>query len=159
MERIWVEFWSKVSLAAHYALSPFRAIAEALGFSPSDIQVWVFLCGLFVSALVIPRSYGDLVLRRRRAHTSGRVVAIDTSGEAPYTPTIEFRDASGTVRRFDSGLPVNDATGTVGAEVAVIYDPSMPTRAREAGRPLSKALNTTVFYALIAVLFAVAWYA
>jgi hypothetical protein len=159
MERIWVEFWSNASEALHYALSPFRAIAEALGFSPSDIQIWMFLLGLFVSALVVSRSYGDLVLRRRYARASGRVVAIDRPSEAASTPTIEFHDSSGKVRRFRSGLPINRVTGNLGAEVPVIYDPLMPDRAREAGRAISKALDTIEGYAMIAILFAISWYA
>jgi hypothetical protein len=106
----WEAFWTRVSGFCHQALSPFRAAAEALGYYPSDIQIWCFLCALFFSALVVPRSYGDLVLKRHRVLAMGTVVAIDTSSEAYDTPTIEFRDAAGKVTRFDSELPVNHTT-------------------------------------------------
>jgi hypothetical protein len=157
MQQQWEAFWARVSELGHQALSPFRAAAEALGYFPSDIQIWCFLCALFISALVVPRSYGDLVLRRRRALATGTVVAIDTSGDGPYIPTIEFRDASGKVTRFDSDLPVNLVTEAIGAQVEVMYDPLHPTRARETGRPFSKAFNTILWYSIIAVLLAMAF--
>ena len=158
MQQQWEVFWAHVSELAHQALSPLRAAAEAVGFHPSDIQIWCFLCALFVVALVVPRSYGDLVLRRRRVVAMGTVVAIDTSGDGPGTPTIEFPDASGKVRRFDSDLPINGTTEVVGAPVEVMYDPLRPARAREAGRPLAKAVNVIVWYSVIALLLAIAFF-
>ena len=154
MQQQWEAFWARVSELGHHALSPFRAAAEALGYFPSDIQIWCFLCAVFISALVLPHTYGDLVLARRRLTTTGKVVEVDTSGDAPYTPVIEFRHIAGRVRRFDSVLPVNGATGKIGAEVAVVYDPVNPTVAREAGRPLSKAFHNIVWYVIIVGLFA-----
>ena len=158
MQQQWEVFWARVSELGHQALSPLRAGAEALGFHPSDIQIWCFLCALFVVALVVPRSYGDLVLKRRRVLAMGTVVAIDTSGDGPDTPTIEFRDASGKVRRFDSDLPINGTTEVVGAPVEVMYDPLHPARVREAGRPLAKAVNVIVWYSVIALLLAIAFF-
>jgi hypothetical protein len=158
MQQQWEAFWESVTVAAHHALSPFRASAETFGYHPTDMQIWCFLCALFISAIVTPYTYGDFVLRRRRAFATGKVVKIDTSGDAPYTPTIEFRDASGNLRRFDSNLQVNGGTGTVGAAVAVIYDPVNPARAREIGRPLAKAFNTIFWYCLIAALFGFAFF-
>lgn len=157
MEQQWEAFWAAATELAHQALHPFRLIAEFLGGSPSDIQIWAFLCAIFVCALVLPSTYGDLVLRRRRAAAMGRVVKIDTSGDAPYTPTIEFTDASGSTHRFDSNLPVNRATETLGGEVAVMYDPAHPARAREVGRPFAKAFHNMVWYAIIIGLFAAAF--
>ena len=158
MQQQWEVFWAHVSELAHQALSPFRAAAEALGFHPSDIQIWCFLCALFAAALVVPRSYGDLVLKRRRVLAMGAVVAIDRSGDGPDTPTIEFRDASGKVTRFDSDLPVNGTTEAIGAPVEVMYDPLHPARAREAGRPLARAVNVIVWYSVIALLLAIAFF-
>jgi hypothetical protein len=99
----------------------------------------------------------DLVLRSRRAFATGRVVKIDTSSDAPYTPTIEFRDASGRAWTFDSNLQINGTTKTIGAEVAIMYDPANPKRAREVGRPFAKALNNVIWCATIVVLFASAF--
>ena len=158
MQQQWEAFWARVSDLAHQALSPFRAMAEALGFHPSDIQIWCFLCALFLVALVVPRSYGDLVLRRRHALAAGTVVALNPSDDGPDTPTIEFRDASGKVTRFDSDLPVDGTTETIGAAVDVMYDPLHPARAREAGRPLANAVNVIVWYSVIAALLAIAFF-
>lgn len=157
MQQQWVAFWASVTEGAHQALYPIRLIAEFFGGSPSDIQIWAFLCALFVCALVLPSTYGDLILRNRRAFATGRVVKIDTSGDAPYTPTIEFTDASGRARRFDSNLPVSRATDTIGAEVAVMYDPANPKRAREVGRPFAKVFHNAVWYTIIVGLFAAAF--
>lgn len=158
MEQSWNSFWESVSLGFHHALSPFRALAEAFGYAASDMQIWCFLCGLFFLALVAPYTYGDLVLRRRRAYATGKVVKIDMSDDGPSTPTIEFADRLGKIRRFDSNLPVNDATGSVGAEVEVMYDPLHPNRAREAGRPLMKMAHTTLWYTIVAMLMALAFW-
>ena len=95
MQQQWVSFWAGVTEAAHQALYPFRVMAGMFGGSPSDIQIWAFLCALFVCALVLTSTYGDLVLRKRRVLATGRVVKIDTSGDGPDTPIIEFRDRDG----------------------------------------------------------------
>jgi hypothetical protein len=158
MEQSWNSFWGSVSQAFHLALSPLRALAETFGYFPSDIQLWCFVCGLFFLVLVVPHTYGDLVLRRRRAYATGKVVKIDMSDDGPSTPIIEFVDRLGKVRRFDSNLPVNDATGSVGVEVEVIYDPLHPNRAREAGRPLMKTTHTVFWYAIIAALMTLAFW-
>ncbi|PAP94763.1 DUF3592 domain-containing protein [Mesorhizobium wenxiniae] len=157
MEQSWNSFWGSVFQAFHHALSPFRAIAEAFGYFPTDIQIWCFLCSVFMLVLVAPHTYGDLVLRRRRAHATGKVVKIDMSDESPSTPTIEFADHFGKIRRFESNLPVNDTTGSVGATVEVIYDPLHPDRAREAGRPVMKATHTALWYTIVALLMALAF--
>jgi len=158
MEQSWNSFWGSVSQAFHHALSPFRALAEVFGYAPSDIQTWCFLCGVFVLVLVVPNTYGDLVLRRRRAYATGKVVKIDMSDDAPNTPTIEFTDRQGRIWRFDSNLPINDATGSVGAVVEVMYDPQRPNRAREAGRPVMKAAHTALWYTIVAGLMALAFW-
>ncbi|MFK0687255.1 DUF3592 domain-containing protein [Mesorhizobium sp. IMUNJ 23033] len=105
-----------------------------------------------------PDTYGDLVLRRRRAYATGKVVKIDMSDDAPNTPTIEFTDRHGHIWRFDSNLPVNDATGSVGAVVEVMYDPQRPNRAREVGRPVMKAAHTALWYTIVAGLMALAFW-
>jgi len=158
MQRQWELFWQAVTEGAHQALHPFRVIAEVLGGSPSDEQIWAFLCALFFSGLILPSTYGDLVLRYRRALAKGRVVKIDTSGDAPYTPTVEFADPSGVTHRFQSNLPVNRVTDTVGAEVAVMYDPENPARAREVGRPWAKAFHNVIWHSIIIGLFALAFW-
>ncbi|MFD2058545.1 DUF3592 domain-containing protein [Mesorhizobium calcicola] len=158
MEQSWNSFWGSVSQAFHHALSPFRAIAEAFGYVPTDMQIWCFLCGVFVLVLVVPYTYGDLVLRRRSAHATGKVVKIDSSGDSPSTPTIEFTDRLGKIRRFDSNLPVNNVTGSIGAAVKVIYDPLHPDRAREAGRSVMKAAHTAIWYTIFAALMALAFW-
>ncbi|SIT59433.1 conserved hypothetical protein [Mesorhizobium prunaredense] len=158
MEQSWNSFWESVSQALHLALSPLRALAETFGYFPSDIQLWCFVCGLFFLVLVVPHTYGDLVLRRRRAYATGKVVKIDMSDDGPSTPIIEFVDRLGKVRRFDSNLPVNDATGSVGVEVEVIYDPLHPNRAREVGRPLMKMAHTVFWYAIITALMTLAFW-
>jgi hypothetical protein len=157
MQDQWVSFWAGVDQAAHQALSPFRAVAEFFGGSPSDIQIWAFLCALFVAAIVTSMTYGDLVLRHRRVLATGRVVKIDTSGDGPDTPVIEFTDRTGKTRRFDSHLPVTGLTKEIGSQVAVMYDPENPKRAREVGRPLAKALHYVVWYAVVVGLFAAAF--
>ena len=153
MQQQWEAFWMRVTEAAHHALWPFRASAELFGCFPSDMQIWCFLCAIFFSALVVPRTYGDLVLAERRSRAKGKVVRIDTSGETP-SPTIEFIDRLGSTHRFDSDLPINSLTGTVGAEVAVIYDPFNPKIAREAGRPFAKVFHLIVWYSMIGALIA-----
>ncbi|QPF86905.1 hypothetical protein IC762_11680 [Bradyrhizobium genosp. L] len=151
-------FSESVTAAVHHALSPLRVVAEAFGYSPADMQIWAFICGLLLLALVFPQSYGDLVLRRRRAVASGKVVGIDTGGDGPDTPIIEFADRSGKIRRFESHLPVNAATDWVGARVSVIYDPLHPTRAREDGRAFMKVLHAAAWYAMVLGLFAFAFW-
>jgi hypothetical protein len=158
MEQSWNSFWASVSLAFHHALSPFRVFAEAFGYFPSDMQIWCFLCGVFVLVLVAPHTYGDLVLRRRRAYATGKVVKIDMSDDSPSTPTIEFTDRLSKVWRFESHLPVNDLTGSLGAAVEVMYDPLHPNRAREVGRPIMKAAHAVVCYAIVAGLMALAFW-
>jgi len=148
MQQQWVAFWSSVEDAAHRALWPLRAIAEALGIGASDLRIWLFLCTLFFLAIFIPMTYGDLVLRRRNVLVTGKVVKINKDSDGLDTPTIEFADSTGKVWRFDSTLPVNATTGAVGATVHVMYDPLHPQRAREAGRPLMKAFQTIVSFAI-----------
>jgi hypothetical protein len=99
----WEAFWRQVEVWAHLALTPFRMIAEAFGYSPPDIQIWCFLVVLFVVGLAAPESYGDIVLAHRRARAVGKVVKIDVSDDSPDTPVIDFRDASGRSGR--SSLP------------------------------------------------------
>ncbi|TPI15024.1 MULTISPECIES: DUF3592 domain-containing protein [unclassified Mesorhizobium] len=149
MEQGWTAFWARVSEAFHQALFPFRAIAEALGGHPSDIQIWCFLCGAFFLVLVAIQTYGDAVLRRRGVLAAGRVISIDKSSDGPDTPVIEFADREGKMWRFDSSLPVYKTTRTVGAPVEVIYDPLHPKRAREVGRRLTKAIHLLVWYAVV----------
>jgi hypothetical protein len=86
---------SWLQTAFETALVPFRAVMVMLGFAPSDMQVWTFMVGLFLLALVLPEAYSSYVLRRRRMRTTGTVVHIDTSGESPYSPTIRFKDRVG----------------------------------------------------------------
>ncbi|WP_217569585.1 DUF3592 domain-containing protein [Mesorhizobium sp. GbtcB19] len=157
MEQSWTAFWTRVSDVAHQALFPFRAIAEAFGGHPSDIQIWCFLCGVFFLSILAIQTYGDAMLRRRGAFATGRVVSIDKSSDGPDTPVIEFADRQGKMWRFDSHLPVNRTTGTVGAPVEVIYDPLHPKRAREVGRRLTKAIHLIVWYAIVAGLFLLAF--
>ncbi|MDX8511735.1 DUF3592 domain-containing protein [Mesorhizobium captivum] len=158
MEQSWTGFWAGVSEAFHQALSPFRAIAEVFGRHPSDMQIWCFLCGVFFMAIIAMQSYGDIVLRRRGAFASGKVVGIDKSGDGPDTPIIEFADRLGKTWRFSSYLPVNGTTGSIGAAVEVIYDPLHPKRAREVGRPLMKMVHMVVWYAIVAGLMALAFW-
>ncbi|PBC03145.1 DUF3592 domain-containing protein [Mesorhizobium sp. WSM3860] len=158
MEQSWTAFWARVSDGFHQALFPFRAVAEALGGHPSDIQIWCFLCGVFFLALVGVQSYGDIMLKRRGVLATGKVVGIDKSGDGPDTPVIEFADRLGTTWRFESHLPVNGTTRNVGAPVDVMYDPLHPKRAREVGRPLMKAIHLVVWYAVVAGLMALAFW-
>ena len=74
MQQHWETFWQGVTELAHQALHPFRLIAEFLGGSPTDEQIWAFLCAIFFSCLILPSTYGDLVLRRRRALAKGRAL-------------------------------------------------------------------------------------
>ncbi|RAZ90718.1 hypothetical protein DPM33_10400 [Mesorhizobium hawassense] len=157
MEQSWTSFWARVSEAFHQALSPFRAIAEALGGHPSDIQIWCFLCSLFFLVLVAIQTYGGIVLGRRGAFATGKVVDIAKSGEYSDNPIIEFADSSGRTWRFESPLPVNKMTRNVGAPVDVIYDPLHPKRAREVGRRLTKAIHLVVWYAVVAGLMLLAF--
>ena len=39
-----------------------------------------------------------------------------------------------------------------------MYDPLHPARAREAGRPLAKAVNATIWYSVIVALLAIAFF-
>ena len=149
MQMQWVAFWGSVEDAAHHALWPLRAAASALGIAASDLRIWLFLCMLFLLALALRFSGDELVLRRRRALTTGTVVKINTDSDGLSTPTIEFADGRGNRWRFDSSLPVNAATGAVGGAVSVLYDPAHPQRAREAGRPLVQAFQAIVSFAMI----------
>jgi len=157
MEQGWTSFWARISEAFHEALFPFRVIAAALGGHPSDIQIWCFLCGVFFLALLAIQTYGDIVLRRRGAFATGKVVSIDKSSDGPDTPVIEFADRQGKTWRFDSSLPINKTTRNVGAPVEVIYDPLHPKRAREVGRRLTKAVHLFVWYAVVAGLILLAF--
>ncbi|MDX8467658.1 DUF3592 domain-containing protein [Mesorhizobium sp. VK23B] len=157
MEQSWTAFWARVSEAFHQALFPFRAVAQALGGHPSDIQIWCFLCGVFFLALLGIQTYGNIVLKRRGVPTTGKVVRIDKSSDGPDTPIIEFADRLGKTWRFESYLPVNKTTGNVGAPVEVMYDPLHPKRAREVGRPLMKAVHLLVWCAVVAGLMVLAF--
>lgn len=157
MEQNWTAFWARVSDAFHQALAPFRAVAGAFGQHPSDIQIWCFLCGVFFLAVVAIQTYGDIMLRRRGAFATGKVIGIDKSSDGPDTPIIEFADRLGKTWRFGSHLPVNGTTGNVGAVVEVIYDPLHPKRAREVGRLLMKAVHLAVWYAVVAGLMVLAF--
>ena len=148
---------SWLQTAFETALVPFRAVMVMLGFAPSDMQVWTFMVGLFLLALVLPEAYSSYVLRRRRMRTTGTVVHIDTSGESPYSPTIRFKDRVGREWSFDSGLPCNTRTERVGASVPVIYDPLNPKRAREEGRIAMKTFTTIAWWGFIAGTFAFAF--
>ena len=88
MEQSWTSFWASVSEAFHKVLGPFRAVAEAFGQQPSDMQIWCFLCGVFFLALVGTQTYGDVVLRRRGAVAIGNVVGLEKSEDGPDTPII-----------------------------------------------------------------------
>ncbi|RRI07026.1 DUF3592 domain-containing protein [Mesorhizobium tamadayense] len=157
MGQSWTAFWVRNSEAFHQALFPFRAVAQALGGHPSDIQIWCFLCGVFFLALVAMQTYGDIVLRRRGVLATGKVVRIDKSSDGPDTPIIEFADRLGKTWSFESHLPVNRTTRNVGAPVEVMYDPFRPKRAREVGRPLMKAVHLLVWYAVVAGLMVLAF--
>src|SRR5262245_48402052 len=117
MEQIWTAFWALVSAVFHQAVFPFRAIAEALGGHPSDIQIWLLLFGVFFLVLAARQTYGDIMLRRRGALATGKVISIDKSSDGPDTPVIEFADRNGNTWRFESPLPVNKTTGNIGATV------------------------------------------
>ncbi len=157
MQLQWVAFWGSVEDAAHHALWPLRAAANALGIAASDLRIWLFLCTLFLLALAIRFTRDELVLRRRRALTTGKVVRINTDSDGLSTPTIEFADGRGKTWRFDSSLPVNGATGAVGGAVPVLYDPAHPQRAREAGRPLMQGFQAIVSFAMIIGLLIAVW--
>jgi hypothetical protein len=150
MQLQWVAFWASIEDAAHHALWPFRVIATALGITASDMRIWLFLCTLFLLALAIGFAWDELVLRRRRTLAIGKVVKINTDSDGLGTPTIEFADGRGKCWRFDSSLPVNSTTGSIGAAVSVMYDPRYPQRAREAGRPMMVAFQAIVSCAVIA---------
>jgi hypothetical protein len=149
MQLQWVAFWGSIEDAAHHALWPFRAVANAYGIAASDLRIWLFLCALFLLALAIRFTRDELVLRRRRRLTTGKVIRISTDSDGLATPTIEFADRSGNRWRFDSTLPVNSMTGAIGAPVPVMYDPLHPERAREAGRPLMQAFQAIASYTMI----------
>jgi hypothetical protein len=149
MQLQWVAFWGSSEDAAHRALWPFRAAATALGVEASDLRIWLFLCALFLLALAVRFTRDELMLRRRRASATGKVIKINTDSDGLSTPTIEFADGRGKRWRFDSTLPVNSTTGAVGATVSVVYDPLHPQRARETGRPMMTAFQAIVSYTMI----------
>lgn len=149
MQLQWLAFWGAVEDAAHHLLWPFRAAANALGIAASDLRIWLFLCTLFLSALAARFIRDELALRRRRALATGRIVKLNTDSDGLSTPTIEFADGRGKRWRFDSSLPVNSTTGSVGAAVPVLYDPDHPQRAREAGRTLMQGFQAIVSFAMI----------
>ena len=121
------------------------------------MQVWAVIVGLFLLALILPDTYSTFVFRHRNLRTMGTVTAIDTSGESPYSPTIRFKNEIGREWQFDSGLPCNKRTGTVGALVPVMYDPLNPKRAREQGRFIMKAFSALSWWGFIAFAFALAF--
>jgi hypothetical protein len=149
MQLEWVTFWGSVEDAAHHALWPLRAAANVLGIAASDLRIWLFLCTLFLLALAVRFTRDELALKRRRALATGKVVKINTDSDGLSTPTIEFADGRGKRWRFDSSLPVNSSTGSLGGAVSVLYDPAHPQRAREAGRPLTLGFQAVVSFAMI----------
>jgi hypothetical protein len=149
MQLQWVAFWGAIEDAAHHALWPFRAAATALGVEASDLRIWLFLCALFLLALAARFTRDELVLRWRRRLVAGRVIKINTDSDGVGTPTIEFADGRAKRWRFDSTLPVDGTTGSIGATVSVMYDPLHPQRAREAGRPLMQAFQAIASYTMI----------
>lgn len=149
MQLQWVAFWGSLEDTAHHLLWPFRAAAHALGIAASDLRIWLFLCTLFLLTLAARFIRDELALRRRRALATGKVVKLNTDSDGLSTPTIEFADGRGKKWRFNSSLPVNSTTGSLGAAVPVLYDPAHPQRAREAGRPLMQRFQAIVSFAMI----------
>ena len=149
MQLQWVAFWGSVEDAAHHALWPLRAAANALGIAASDLRIWLFLCTLFLLALAARFIRDELALKRRRALATGKVIKINTDSDGMSTPAIEFADGRGKRWRFDSSLPVSNTTGSIGGTVSVLYDPAHPQRAREAGRPLMQGFQAIVSFAMI----------
>jgi hypothetical protein len=127
-------------------LQPARWVLQALGIPPTDMQAWALMVALFMFCLAAPGSYGDWMLSRRSRRVTGSVLSIDTGGDTD-TARIGFRDHAGQSHAFDSNLPTNGTTGTIGNAVEVIYDPLYPKRAREAGRSLAKLLTYGGWYA------------
>jgi hypothetical protein len=120
--------------------------------APTLMQWVALLLALVGLAWFVPRTVGDVILKRRGVETTGKVVGIrrDNSNQGNASAaTIEFIDARNRPYTFKSDLPVTDDTGFVGASVAVIYDPKNPARAREANRPLANLLVTVLVYGLI----------
>jgi hypothetical protein len=116
---------------------------EAAGLHPIDMQGWALMVAVFMLAIALPGSYGDYVLSRRQLRTLGTILSIDYRGDSP-TPRIGFRDTQGRSVEFDSNLPLNSVTDTVGSTLEIVYDPLQ--RAREAGRRLLKSLGAFVWY-------------
>ena len=119
---------------------PFQAMARLVGLNPSVAQTYLFLVAAFFATLSLIHLYGDLVLLRRGRRTVGTVVGINPGDESPDRPIIRFKDASGRDFTFTSTQGCIHTTRTIGAKVEVDYDPVKPSRAREAGRPMSKLL-------------------
>ena len=127
-------------------------IAEAVGYAPTDLQIVCLLAPIAMLALAVPGTWSDIVLSRRRANAVGVVTGIETASAAPATPVIDFPDSAGNVWRFASDLPCNRVTRAVGGRVPIVYDPMMPSRAREAGRPLALVYRWSLWYAVIILL-------
>lgn len=130
------ETWSALAAAALERLFAATAqVAAALGLPPPDRgAALAILAAAVLLAVAAVRGAADLRLAMNGTRTTGRVIGRVADPDGPDSPRIAFTDAQGRERRFRSELACTATTGAVGQEVAVIYDPAAPRRAREAGR-------------------------
>lgn len=140
IEALWNTVFGQIQALFEAVLRPFVLVAKSLGFDFNSGRIWLLLVSLFFAAVTLAAVYEEIVLATRGRRAAGRVVGIDPGDESPDRPIIQFKDVLGRSQEFVSNLGCNAATRTIGAPVDVIYDPRKPKRAREQGRPLSKAL-------------------
>lgn len=119
-------------------------LAVKVGWRADDVQITMLVVAVFFAVGLAHVVYVHWVLHRRGRRVVGSVVAIDP-GEGFDRPIIEFEDETGTTHRLVSHLGANAHTGSLGASVEVIYDPSNPSRAREAGRLAAKTFHIAFF--------------
>ena len=156
-EQIWNGTFYLIKGLFEQAAVPAILVARQLGFELNAAQVWMLLFTLLFAGYLAYFLYIDWVLSQRGRRALGTVIGLDPGDGGPDRPIVRFKDTSGKEFVVTSHLGVNRQTGSVGAQIEMVYDPNDPRRAREAGRLGAKQFYLAFLVFFVAALAAAAW--
>ncbi len=157
IEQIWNAFFLQIKALFEAIASPFVELSATVGLPLNTAQIWMLFFTLLFAAYTTHFLLVGWVLEQRGRRATGRVIGIDPGDELPDRPIIEFRDSAGRTFVVTSHLGINSHTGSIGANVDLIYDPDNPKHAREAGRPMAKALHLAFLLFFVAAMAFGTW--
>lgn len=129
--RDWDHFFGQLLEAV---LAPGRAVFEHAGLERTEFQVFALYFALIMAFFAIRSLRRDVILKQQGTITTGHVTRIMKDSDGPDYPRIAFTDSEGREYQFTSDLACWEGTDTVGKPVEVLYDPTRPRLAQEAGR-------------------------